>query len=139
MTSRILRSFNFHADKELGLLSLLDGHKFPKSFYFPNLKSMHLNGFILANNFTYQLMKCQNLENLLLYYFMFDISLSQDGVANGYDHQEILPNLLNAQFDCPYAFCGSDNARLFLKNLITVLSNAKVLNLSLSVIEVCCL
>ncbi|XVE51073.1 hypothetical protein DITRI_Ditri02bG0009300 [Diplodiscus trichospermus] len=110
-------------------------YRFPKFFDFPNLKIMQLNGFILPKNFTYQVMKCKNLEQLLLGYFMFDFSFFQVGDGNGNDHQEILPNLRIAQFDCPNVYRGSDTARLFMKRLITVLSNAEVLSIALSAIE----
>ncbi|WRX26621.1 hypothetical protein QQP08_019108, partial [Theobroma cacao] len=112
----------------------LSGHEFPISFCFPNLKTMHLNGFLLANNFPHQLLQCRNLESLILRYFMFNLML-HDPVLDCFEQKEALPNLLNAQMDCSYVFRGKDSARSFLKNLINVMSNTKNLNLSLSIME----
>ncbi|KAK6269035.1 hypothetical protein QUC31_013195 [Theobroma cacao] len=112
----------------------LSAHKFPKSFYFPNLKTMQLRGFVLANNFTHQLLQSKNLESLILPYFMFDL-MSRDSVPNCSDQKQALPNLNYAQMNCPYTFRGEDSTRSFLKNMINVVSNAKDLNLSLSIME----
>ncbi|OMO76913.1 hypothetical protein CCACVL1_15372 [Corchorus capsularis] len=115
----------------------VSGHKFPTSFDFPSLKNMHLNGFMLANNFPEQLLKCQDLENLFLACFMFDNCFSTDQEQVELDQRQVLPNLNHAQIGCcDYSFRGRNDARLFLKNLITVLSNAKSFDLSLSIIEV---
>ncbi|XVF27924.1 hypothetical protein REPUB_Repub14bG0151400 [Reevesia pubescens] len=111
----------------------LSAHRFPSSFYFPNLKNMHLKGFMLANNFTDHLLKCRKLENLILSYFMFDCPFSKDKVANGYDRHQNFPNLSNAKFNCPSWPQGT--RCLFLRNLFTLVSNAKALKLSFSVIE----
>ncbi|XVE51071.1 hypothetical protein DITRI_Ditri02bG0009100 [Diplodiscus trichospermus] len=119
--------------------SYLD-YRFPESFDFPMLRSMLLHGFLLPFKFTSQLMKCQRLENFLLDNTAIDLSSSQDGAANGYDiHQKILPNLHKAQFGCVNVFPGSDIACRFMKNLVTVLSNAEVLNLPFSGIDYFCI
>ncbi|XP_021294513.1 FBD-associated F-box protein At5g22730-like [Herrania umbratica] len=112
----------------------LSAHKFPKSFYFPNLKTMQLCGFILANNFTYQLLQSKNLESLILTYFMFDL-MSRDSMPDCFEQKKALPNLNYAQMNCPYTFRGEDSTHFFLKNMIDVVSNAKDLNLSLSIME----
>ncbi|KAK6269037.1 hypothetical protein QUC31_013197 [Theobroma cacao] len=111
------------------------GNKFPKSFCFPNLKTMHLNGFLLAYNFPNQLLQCQNLESLIIRNYILDL-MSHGLVLNGSDDQkEVLSNLSNAQIDSCYGFHGDVSDRSFLKNMINAVSNAKDLDLSLSIME----